>query len=327
VRGQRAAIERTVLTDFAGAFRLDDLEPDLYRLGISQVEHLVVHNQWLELTTDREMVIRLTAATVGGTVRDAQTGEAVAGALIRLQPTEGPEFLILDSSHADGSFHLLRVPPGGYHLSVSAEGFVGAEQTIRVAAGEAVSGLDFALQPTTGGLLQVRLANGGVPPIVHLLALNGAGVPVVAETRAPDASGQVWLATLPPGSWQLVVSAPAAATSTQSVVVPGEAVSVVLPPASSLHVRVPALQTTDLLANVTLLAPNRQALWILGPGGKLQGRWSMAAGQATIEGVPQGTWLLHVESSDGRVWNGNAVSTGDGATALTLAAPDPTPPQ
>jgi len=318
VRGRRLAIERTVVTGFDGGFRLEDLEPDAYWLGISQPDRLVAHNQWLEMTGDREITIRLTASSVSGVVRSAQGGEAIPGALIRLQPTEGPEFVIADSSQPDGSFCLLRVPAGSYRLSVSAEGFAGTEQPVRVASGEALSGLDVTLRPTAGGLLQVELAAGGVPRMVNLLVLDGAGAPVLAETRIPDTSGRVRLATLPPGTWQLLVSAPGAGTATRTVTVPGEPVAVTLPSAGRLHLRVPALATTDLLATVTLLKPDQQALWSLGLGGRLERSWPMAAGQATVEGVPPGTWLVRVESTDGRIWTGGATTTGGGDSAVTL---------
>ncbi len=318
VRSQRFALERTVLTSFEGAFRLEDLEPDVYWLGINQPEQFITHNQFIELTEDRDVAIQIAAAAVSGTVRNAQSSEGIAAALIRLRPTQGPEFLIEDGSQEDGSFHLLRVPPALYHLQASASGFVGSEQTVEVAAGKGVSGLDIRLQPTHGGLLQVTLADGRVPQLVHLLATDAAGVPVIAETRTPDASGRVQLATLPAGSWQLLVSAPAAATATRAIVVPGELVSVTLPLAGRLHVSVPALAATDLLATVTLLAPNQTTLWSLGLGGKLQGSWPMTAGRATVEEVPAGAWLLHVESSDGRVWSGSVVMTGGGDAAVNL---------
>lgn len=318
VRGQRHAIERTVVTAFEGTFVLEDLEPDSYLLGISKPDQLLAHNERLDLLEDRDVTIRLAAGTVSGMVRDAQVGEAIAGALIRLRPAEGPEFLILDSSHEDGSFHLLRVPPGSYRLQVSADGFVGTEQALRVAAGEAVSGLDLALQPTAGGLLQVALAAGGVPHQVNLLALDAAGRPVVAETRPTDASGRVRLATLPPGSWQILVSAPGAATMSRTVVLPGDPISMTLPPAGRVRLRVPVLAASDLLATVKVVGPDQQPLWILGPGGQLQGSWPMAAGQATIDGVPQGAWLLRVETADGHVWNGSVAISGGGEWAVTL---------
>ena len=318
VRGQRLAVERTVVTTFDGAFLLEDLDPDSYLLGVSKPDQLLAHNERLDLAEDRDVTIRLAAGTVSGMVRDAQKSEAIAGALVRLRPAEGPEFLILDSSQEDGSFHLLRVPPGSYRLQVSADGYVGTEQAVRVAAGEAVGGLDFPLQPTAGGLLQVGLAAGGVPPQVNVLALDAAGRPVIAETRSTDSEGRVRLATLPPGSWQLLVSAPGAATVSRTVVVPGDPISMTLPPAGRLRLRVQALAAGDLLATVKVVGPDQQPLWILGPGGQLQGSWPMAAGQATIDGIPQGVWLLRVETADGQVWNGNAAVSGGGESAVTL---------
>jgi hypothetical protein len=67
----------------------EDLEPDVYRLGIAKPDQLLAHNERLELSEDRTVTIRLVDATVSGVVRNAQRSEVIAGALIRVRPTEG----------------------------------------------------------------------------------------------------------------------------------------------------------------------------------------------------------------------------------------------
>jgi hypothetical protein len=100
--------------------------------------------------------------------------------------------------------------------------------------------------------------------------------------------------------------------------VPGEPVAVILPPGGRLHLIVPTPATTDLLATVTLLGADQKALWTLGPGGTLQGSWPMTAGQAIIEGVPPGSWIVRAEATDGRAWSGSATVNGGGEVTVTL---------
>jgi hypothetical protein len=238
--------------------------------------------------------------------------------MLVLKPAEGPEFMVTAGTKTDGRFGLYRVPPGRYRLTASAEGFSPAEQQVEAAAGETVDGLELRLKPAEGAQLQVRLASGQIPELVHLLVRDPAGAAVLAETRWLDEAGTLKLSKLPAGAWTLLLRADGSALATVQLLVPAEPQSVTLPPAGTLSVRVPALTASDLLATVRLLGADQQPFWTLAPGGQVQQQWTLTGGRGIIDGVPAGAWIVQVESSDGQRWQGVATTSGVAETAVTV---------
>ncbi|HEX5717361.1 MAG TPA: carboxypeptidase regulatory-like domain-containing protein, partial [Thermoanaerobaculia bacterium] len=316
VRGERFSIERSVISGSDGGFVLKDLEPDRYWLGVQSSQRLIVHNDTLELHESREVEIRLEAGTVTGRVEEKGSGDAVSGAILTLRPTQGPEFVISDSSQPDGSFHILHVPPGTYRLGVSVNGYAPAEREVSVTGGQQVA-VDLSLTPASGLDLQVRLASGQAPPMLHVLARNREGATVLAGTYVQK-SGTTELSSLPAGTWQLTVSAPGGAVALATVTAPGEPVALTLPTAGRLHIRVPDLATENRLATVKLLRQGQEPFWTLGPGGSIAESWTMHGGNATVNGVPAGVWSVIAEASDGRVWSGSVVTPGSGEASVSL---------
>jgi protocatechuate 3,4-dioxygenase beta subunit len=316
VRGERFSIERSVVSGSDGSFVLRDLEPDRYWLGVQSSQRMIAHNDTLDLYESREVEIRLEAGTIAGRVEKKGSGEAVPNAILTLRPTQGPEFQIIDSSQPDGSFRILHVPPGTYRLGVVAQGYAPAEREVSVTAGGQAAA-DLALTPASGLDLQVRLASGQTPPMVHVLARNGAGATVLAGTYAQK-SGTAELSSLPAGTWQLTVSAPGGGVAMATVTAPGEPVALTLPPAGRLHVRVPDLTTENRLATIKLLRQGQEPFWTLGLGGTVTQSWTMQGGDTVVDGVPAGVWSVIAEASDGRVWTGSVVTPGTGEASVSL---------
>lgn len=314
LRGERFSVERSATTDFEGRFRLDDLEADVYWLGLSHPTRWLLHNATVPLTSDRDLTIRLEASRVEGAVSDAASGAGIADAALHLyHPAgpEGPEFLFTGSTRADGTFSILRVPPGTYRLTVRADGFSTAAQELQVAAGQDLQGVDLRLKAAQGLRLEVRRASGRPPALVHLQARGPQGEVVLAETHQPDASGQMRLGTLPAGTWSLVIGGVGGAAVTTTVTVPSEQpVAVTLPDAAPLRVRVPALMASNLNASLVILGANQQPFWTLGPGGRPEQQWQLTGGTAVVEGVPAGAWTLQVRSPDGQSWVGQVTTSG-----------------
>jgi protocatechuate 3,4-dioxygenase beta subunit len=318
LRGERRAIERIVTTDYEGRFRLDDLEADTYRLGLNHPGKMLVHNDRIELQADREVTIRLQAATIGGLVVSQADGEPVDGALILLKPVEGPEFMVSGGTKEDGRFALYRVPPGSYRMEIRAQGFGPAERQVQVAGGEVRDDLEIRLSPTQGTKLQVRLASGQVPEFVHVLVRDPAGSTVLAESRRPDQDGVLELSTLSPGSWTLLAAADGGAMVSINLLVPSEPMAVTLPPAGRLLVRVPALGASEMIGTLQLIGADQQPLRTLGLGGQIQQHWSLIGGKGIVDGVPAGAWILLVETADGQRWQGAAVTSGVGEAAVGI---------
>ncbi|MFP5287050.1 MAG: carboxypeptidase regulatory-like domain-containing protein, partial [Thermoanaerobaculia bacterium] len=277
VRGQRITAERTAMTDYEGRVRFEDLAPEAYRIGLRHARNMVVHNDQVDLQQDRDLVIRLQGATVGGLVVSAADGEPVGSALLSLRPVEGPEYLVTTGTKSDGRFAVHRVQPNRYRLQAGAEGFLQAEQEIQVAGGQTIDDLEIRLQPAQGARLRVRLASGEVPPRVHVQVRG-----TLAQTLTPR-EGLVELTTLPSGSWTLLIGADSGAATAVSLTVPSvEPVAVTLPPAGRLTVRVPALLASDLIGTVRLVGQDQQPFWTLAPGGNVVQQWPLAGGKAVL---------------------------------------------
>ena len=73
LRGQRITAERTATTDYEGRVHFDDLAPETYRLGLRHDRNMIVHNDQVDLQQDRDLIIRLQGATVGGLVVSVPT--------------------------------------------------------------------------------------------------------------------------------------------------------------------------------------------------------------------------------------------------------------
>lgn len=315
IRGQHLAVERSSTTDYDGAFRFEDLEADTYWLGLNQPSELLVHNETIELASDREVTIRLERETVAGTVKDAASEDPIADAIVSLRHLvgdDGPEFLIADASDTSGVFRLDRVPPGRYSLKVDHEGYSPAERQIEVAHGSDLQGVEVPLQPSGGADLFVRSASGETPTLLHLRLLSSSGAPVLAESRPVGSGGKVRLSTVPAGSWVLLAASERGALSSAHLTVPGKPVALILPTAARLVVRVPSLATSDAIATVSIVGADGQAFQTLGLGGILEQSWPLVAGRAAVEAVPAGNWVVSAMTPDGRTWS-MAVTT-DGHT-------------
>ncbi len=320
LRAHLHALARSMTTDWQGGFRFEELEADTYWLGVDHVVLQLVHNETVEVTGDREIVVTLSAASITGSVADGISGQPVGGAVLELRPVPGSaaEFLMTGASRADGTFRLSRVPAGSYRLLFRAAGYSSSTLDLSINSQEERTGLDVELEPATGLRLVVHLADGRDPPTIHLAALAADGHPGLAETRTREPDGSFLLSSLAAGSWTLLVGADGGALSVINVSVPGEAVAVTLPPAGKLSVSVLGLAATNLLATMRLFDMQGQLLRTLGMGGQVEESWALIGGRGVIANVPAGTWHLLVEAPDGRTWEVAVTHPGIGDLAVVV---------
>lgn len=320
LRAEHMSVERAVTSDHTGRFRFEDLEPDTYRIGVRHRERPVMHNSLLSLVADREILIDLRAVTVAGAVVDAATAEPLPGAVVSLEPPPDPEiaeFVITSGTDERGSFVLPLVPPGRYHLRGRAEGYVPVEHDL-VVPEAGLAGLEIALASTAGLEVAVRLATGEVPPIVHYRAVGGADGAVLAGSLVPEARGVVRLPAFGSGSWRLSLDAPGGSAVALTAQAAGPLLSVALPPAAPLAVRVPELGESDLRGQVSVASPEGNPLLAVGLGGSLVEGWPMIGGRATVDDLPAGTWVVQCATADGRRWSGVVVASGASVAAVVL---------
>ena len=309
--GLDLAVSRLVVSDYRGAFRIEDLDPGSYRLGLANGPSRLVYNRDIEIDGDRDLMLDMRQARLSGRVLEAESGRGVDGALVvlRRQRGDGGVTNVLSAaSGPEGGFDFLRVPEGYYQLQVHKDGYDAVARFLDVAAGDRLRDLELTVTATRGLDLEVSLASGEIPPAVTVLVVDPAGQALLTESRAADGAGRVRLPTVPAGSWQVVVSAPGTAASSVSAEVPGPPVSVRLRPAGSFDVRVPALATSDLTADIRLVGPDQRPLSTLEPARGLVDSWQLVAGRTRVGGVPPGLWQLRVTAADGQVWSDTAVA-------------------
>jgi hypothetical protein len=136
--------------------------------------------------------------SVSGTVRDARSGAAIAGARITLDSSSGNAqsantLKPVTTSDAAGQFSFPNTEPGQYRLIVQVNGYArleygqklsaGQGMPIRLAPGQKISGIDMRLVAT--GTVSGRVLDSNARPAVH--------VPVRLAQSAYDANAQHYL--------------------------------------------------------------------------------------------------------------------------------------
>ena len=313
--GRSVAASRSVMTDFAGGFRLQDLEVGWYRIELVNRAERLTYNQDLELSFDRELIIEIAASRVSGRVVSAADGQPLADALIAMQQLLGPDHgqgasLFTFGTDSEGFFGTDRLTAGWYRLTARKNGYQPVEERLEVPPGIDLDQLQIALRPTTGLEAVVRLASGRSTRFVTVSVSDTAGRVVVTETRVLDSDGFVRLDTIPPGTWDLLLSAPGGATTRRVVTVPGPPIEVVLVDAGRLKVRVPALVESSEIATLALVNQDGRPFRHLNLAGAVLRQWELTAGKATLEGVPPGAWTLRATAPSGATWLGSVVTTG-----------------
>ena len=307
LRGIDVAMQRSVRTDYRGGFRIAELKSGRYWVGLANRREQLIYNQDIELFSDRELHIEIATARLSGTVISAATSRPVGDALVYTQQLLGhdgsqPGSLITVATNRRGRFTLGRLSAGRYRLTVREDGYAPAEHTLDIEAGAVLDDLQISLSPTEGLDLWVRRASGRPPELATLNVLDTSGSVVLTATRPLGEDGYARFASVPPGAWNLLISAPGVATTQVTAAVPGPPVELVLPEAARLEILVPTLVERNLIASVTLLGQDGRPFVGAGPAGALQQEWVLAGGAGVVDGVPAGVWTLTAVASDGQLW-------------------------
>ncbi|MBI3696727.1 MAG: carboxypeptidase-like regulatory domain-containing protein [Acidobacteria bacterium] len=141
-----------------------------------------------------------TTGTVAGVVRNAGNGQPISGATISVANTS-----LTTSSKSDGTYTLNNVPSGSQTLNASSSGFVSAQVSVSVVAGQTLT-QDISLSPATTGLGAVtgtvRNASNGQPISGATIAVAGTSL-----TTTSGSDGAYTLNNVPAGSRTLNASA------------------------------------------------------------------------------------------------------------------------
>lgn len=322
LNGRSVAAARQVTTDFEGGFRLEDLETGSYRIELVNRREGLIYNEDLELPHDLDRTFEIRASRVTGTVLSAADATPVVDALILMQQLLGPDpsqqaSLFTVATDSEGHFSQDRLTSGRYRLTARKGGYEPFVELVDVPAGVDPPPLHLALEPTAGLEIQVRLASGPSPRVATV-RLDAPGMPALTEARVLDGAGYARFETLPPGDWQILLSAPGGATTRAQVTIPGPPVEIVLRDAGRLEVRAPELVETSEVATLAVIGQDGRPFRHLSFEGELQQQWSLVGGRATLEGLPAGAWTVQAFTPDGRSWVGSATTTGGPDVEVSL---------
>jgi len=132
-----------------GEFRLEGIDMGSYRLGIFSRDHALLHEQQIELASDRYIEIALPTNQLSGRVVNAADSSPVAWADVSLRTAwygAGRYEAARTRTNADGVFTLQNVAVEHYTVVVEKEGFEPAEATVQLEDG-GVADVHLVLQP------------------------------------------------------------------------------------------------------------------------------------------------------------------------------------
>lgn len=312
--------ERFIETDHEGRFRFDGLEPGRYELSVMSRKMESAYKETLELARDEDVEIRLATAALAGRVVDSSDRSPIAGATVTILAGDGSEdvtfFTPESRTDSEGGFRLPDVPEGRWKVRAVLAGYGPGEVDVHVDASSPPGELEIPLQATEGVTLEVVLASGRWPDQVRTAVIDPAGRVVANSTYPTSENGRLRVASVAPGSWDLLLEADGAAPVVVPVTAPGHAGRVVLPLPGGLEVTVPALAESRQGAKVRLTdargKPHRTA-WQ--PG---QIDHNLPAGSRKFERLAPGTWKVDVTADDGRAWSATATVTAGSTEQVTL---------
>ncbi|NIM00534.1 MAG: hypothetical protein GTN89_06600 [Acidobacteria bacterium] len=307
-------------TDANGFFALDGLVPGSYEVTIREFRTGLAHTETVEVSTSREIEIEIPSAAVRGTVVDSSDRQPLAGVQLLLTPVgETPRgFMPLHSATTDstGRFELPAIADGSWELSAEKQGYAATQQTIQVQHERSEEDVRVSLDPTEGISLEVRMPSGSAPDEVRLAVLSGETA-IVSGSYSTGENGSVRVSTVPPGSWDVLMSAPGTSTTTFRVNAPGPKTPVQLAPATQLTVEIPELVESGQLATLKLTGSDGRLYRALGWSGQPQSSWQVRGGRQVVT-LPPGSWTVQVESRDGQAWSGSSVTSPGSDATLVL---------
>jgi len=306
-------------TDPQGAFRIQGLKPGTYQLQAMSFRTGLSHNEAMEISGDRDILIELPTRRVSGRVVDATDQSPIANVVVSLEPADGAEirsgFGKGSRTDADGAFTISEVAPGSYRVNARLDGYAPAESPVQVDNDDDVDGVRLALQPTQGLTLEVRSSLGTPPSEVRVALLDPSGRSVLSGTHTTGENGRARVSSAPPGRWRLLVASGASATTALDVQVPGPPIPVVLAPGGMLTVLAGGMPTGTI---ISLVGSGGQPFQSLMFGGGVRSQWSLNEGAVVIEGVPPGQWRVRATTLDGQAREGTASVSSGGASQVTL---------
>ena len=245
--------------DHQGRFRIEGLIPGRYRLRLQDWRSGLSHNETVDMATSREITIEVPTAILAGRIVDSADRSPLSGVAVKLTPEDVGEGFGALSGHSattdlDGRFTLTSVSDGDWKLVASKRGYAAVSMPMTVQFERDDDDLFISMDATSGLTLEARLPSGAAPSELRVAVMDRSGGALLSGNYATGENGRVRLSSVPPGSWNLIVSAAGSAVTNLTADAPGATIPVALQPACRLRVQVPELAEANTTATVSLPA-------------------------------------------------------------------------
>ena len=200
--------------DVSGAFRVEDLEPGTYTVEIAAGGHSAVKKTGIQVQAgqdaDAGTVMFASGLSVHGRVLAGRDDAPVAGATIVVAlsrlPMAGADLLPASAtgavSGADGSFSIEGLQSGILDMTIDHPRFSPSHLRVNLTSDQEMP--DLIVRLYRGGTLTGLVFDSQKQPVpeVHVLIFDGGGV--YLQTAVTDADGRYTVASLSPGSYQVM---------------------------------------------------------------------------------------------------------------------------
>ncbi|MFP3392647.1 carboxypeptidase regulatory-like domain-containing protein [Brevibacillus sp. SIMBA_040] len=224
VLNQAGILLTETATDGAGTYVLNKLAQGVYQIRVSAAGYSTqLAGTSLQPGDVKVLNFSLTAAfgTVSGTISDAQTGDDIPGASIKVLTREGLP-VAETTTDANGDYSLSLLGPETYVLAVSAEGYAGKTIGFDIAPAT-ITQVNLSLDKLAGGLNGSVTDTSGNPLIGAAVIVSKGTVPVAQAIT--DSAGTFSFPHLAPGSYRVAASAPNYSTSVLGTIIMPQQIS------------------------------------------------------------------------------------------------------
>ncbi|MBY0090740.1 carboxypeptidase regulatory-like domain-containing protein [Priestia aryabhattai] len=210
VRTNGGAVIGTGISDQNGLYTVTNLAPGGY-IVTATAPNLQTAGQGATIQSNQMTTLNFTLAfspvTITGTILNQQTGETIAGAQIQVRVLDANGAVVANVlANEQGVFEVPQLTPGTYTIVATAPNFQTNFASVNVPSGSQPN-IQIPLTPNPGFI------TGQVVNTVTGDPIGGAAISVVdqnniqLQTSLTDSQGNYTIEGLPPGSYNIVVSA------------------------------------------------------------------------------------------------------------------------
>jgi thermitase len=270
---------RTVLTDAAGKYTIDNVSPGSYQVVASK-EGYQTSSLTINVLSGSTAVANFSLSqiivpgSITGLVTNAKDGSAISGA----QVSDGTKTALTDAA---GKYTIDNVSPGTYQVVASKEGYQTSSLIINVLSGStAVANFSLSQIILPGSITGLVTDAKDGAPIVGTAMSDGT------RTATTDASGRYTITAVPPGSYQVTASKEGYESLTSTVTLVSGGTAVV-----NFSLSLKSLETNTMWVDTISFIESGRYLFIV-------------VRVVTASGVLPGAKVkLRLRYSNGRVWN------------------------